>query len=271
MQYAIRNNAIAIINNMEIGVPNSFIPHDATTPSASPRYDSSSGLTDLLTLVAVVLFIASAALAAGSFLYQQYLNSESTSKETQIQAAQAAFDPTLIQQFTALDDRMNAANTILGAHLAPSSFFAALDQTTLATVSFNNLELDAANPQDITLKMSGVARDINSIAYQADLFSKSGVITDPIFSGIDQQADGVHFDVTATINPTDLNYETLVSGAAPAGENQLPAGTQAPVAGASSGSTVISPFTGAPQAASTSQPSSSSPAAPSAAASGSSK
>ena len=237
---------------MEIGVPNSFIPHDATTPSEPRRYDSGGGITDLLTLVAIVLFFASAALAAGTFLYQQYLTSQSTQKQAQIQQAQAAFDPTLIQQLTRLDERMNSASTILGSHIAPSAFFAALNATTLATVSFQDLTFDATNPQDITLKMSGIARDVNSIALQADLFSKGGVITDPIFSGIDQQADGVHFDVTATVNPAALNYESLVSGTPAAGVNQIPAtGSLAPASGQGA-ATTVSPFTG-PAATSTSK------------------
>ena len=111
---------------MEIGVPNSFIPHDATTPVEQRHYDSSGGLTDLLTLLSLVLFVASAALAAGSFLYQQYVDGESASKQAQIKAAQAAFDPALVQQLTRLDHRMSSASALLGAHIAPSAFFGAL-------------------------------------------------------------------------------------------------------------------------------------------------
>jgi len=207
---------------MEIGVPTSFIPHDATTTSDPHRYDSGGGLNDLFALVSVVLFVASGALAAGSFLYLQYVTSQSTSKVNQIQSAQAAFDPSLIQQLTRLDSRMNSAETLLSGHIAPTALFAALDATTLSTVSFSDLDFKATDPQGITLHMSGVARDINSVALQADIFSKSGVITSPIFSGIDQQTDGVHFTVTALVNPAALNYETLVSGEQASGVNSVP-------------------------------------------------
>ena len=229
---------------MEIGVPNSFIPHDATTPDQPHRYDSGGGLIDLLFLLAIVLVVISGALAAGTFLYQQYLKSESASKQAQIQQVQAAFDPQLIQTLTDLDERMNSANTILAAHIAPSAFFAALSESTLATVSFQDLDFDASNPQDITLKMSGVARDVNSIAYQAYLFGKVNVITNAIFSGINQQADGVHFDVSANVNPAALNYESLLTGGSAAGANQIPAST-ATTSTQASAAAVISPFTGA--------------------------
>ncbi|HVM73911.1 MAG TPA: hypothetical protein VMU13_03495 [Candidatus Paceibacterota bacterium] len=208
---------------MEIGVPNSFIPHDATTPTVAHHYESSNGLADLLTLLAIVFFIASVALAVGSFLYLQYLNSESAKEQGQIQAAQAAFDPKLITQLSILDKRMKAGQTLLSAHLAPSTFFDMLDQTTVTTVSFSNLSFDATDPAAMKLTMAGTARDVNSIALQADLFGKTGVITNAIFSNIDEQIDGVHFTVNASVNPASLNYETLVTGQSPSTVNQLPA------------------------------------------------
>jgi hypothetical protein len=234
---------------MEVGVPNSFIPHDATTPTATRHYESSGGLSDLLILVSVVLLVASVALGAGSFLYSQYLKSEAAQKQAQIQKVQEEFDATLISQLTTLDNRMNAAETILTNHIAPSAFFAALDETTIATISFTDLDFDASNPQAITLKMDGVASDINSIAYQADLFGKTDIITNAIFSGIDQQANGVHFTVTASLQPSAINYAGLVSGQAPSGVNQLPAATTSAVQ--STQSTVVSPFTGAASGAGT--------------------
>ena len=206
---------------MEIGVPTSFIPHDATTPTETRR-GHGGGILDLITLIAVVLFVASGVLAIGSFLYLQYLNNLSAQDQNEIKAAQAAFDPTLIQQLTRLDERMNSASTLLAAHMAPSAFFAALDQMTLSTVTFQGLTFSAGSPKGISLQMTGIARDVNAVALQADLFGKSGIITDAIFSGIDQQADGVHFSVSGYVNPASLSYETLVTGETPSGVNDLP-------------------------------------------------
>jgi len=232
---------------MEIGVPTSFIPHDATTPTASHHYDSGNGLTDLFTLLAIVIFIASSVLAVGWFLYLQYMNNLSTQDQNEIKAAQAAFDPSLILQLTRLDERLNSAGVLLSGHIAPSAFFAALDQMTLTTVSFQSLTFNASDPKGISLQMSGIARDINSVALQADLFGKSGIITDAIFSGIDQQTDGVHFSVTGYVNPSSINYVTVVTGQAPAGVNQLPVSSS--TAPSASGAAASSPFSGAPSQA----------------------
>ncbi len=212
---------------MEVGVPTSFIPHDATTPLSPHHYEHEGGLTDLITLLAVVGFVASGVLAIGTYFYLQYVTSESAQMQNQIKTVQASLNTGLIQQITRLDLRMNTAESLLSTHIAPSAFFSALDQTTLTTVAFQSLTFNAIDAKGVALKMTGIARDVNSVALQADLFGKSGVITDSIFSGIDQQVDGVHFSVSGYVNPASINYTTLVTGQAPAGVNQLPASTTA--------------------------------------------
>jgi hypothetical protein len=215
----------------DTSTPGTFIPHDTAITAAAPRARG-GGLNDLFLLMGIVLLVASGALAVGVFLYAQFMQSQSTSKLEQLQRAEAAFQPSLIDQITRLDDRMHAASTVLGAHLAPTAFFQALDQATLQTISFSSLHLEATDQQHITLTMQGVAQSVNSIALQAELFSKNGVITDPIFSNIARQQDGVHFDFSAIINPTSLNYETVLNAAsapqqqtqnAPAPQSSAPA------------------------------------------------
>jgi len=219
--------------------PGSFIPHDtAVVPSRSRR---GGGLNDLLLLCGIVLLIASGALAVAVFLYAQFLQTQTVSKVAQLQRAEAAFEPALVEQITRLDDRMHAADTILGSHMAPTAFFQALDQSTLQTVSFTALDLEAPDAQHISLKMQGVAQSVNSIALQAELFSKSGVFASPIFSGIARNVDGVHFQLSAVVNPAALNYSQFVSSAGsatPAAQSAAPAATQPSSTGspASSGS-----------------------------------
>lgn len=198
---------------METGIQSSFIPKEAGTVAAVSRpISGGAGLPELMILASVILLIASAALAGGVFLYQQFLSGQATSKAAQLKRAEAAFEPALIQQLTRLDDRMHTADLLLSGHLAPSVFFDSLDQATLTTVSFSGLALDASDIRRINIKMSGIARSVNSIALQADLFSKNSVIYDPIFSGIDHQPDGVHFNLTALVNTGALNYVQKING-----------------------------------------------------------
>lgn len=217
---------------VDTGIPSSFIPHD--TSAAPTRRAGGGGLNDLLVLCAIVLFVASGALAAGVFLYGQYLGTESASKLTQLERAKAAFQPALIQQLTRLDDRMHSADRVLGAHIAPSLFFMALEQATLQTVSFQTLDFQVTDNQNLAIKMAGIAQSVNSIALQADLFSKNGVITSPIFSNIARQSDGVHFNLSAVVNPSAVNYASLsAAAAAPAAPATTPPAETSPFNGTS--------------------------------------
>jgi hypothetical protein len=199
---------------MESGIKSSFIPKDATMVQA-PRVINRTGFADLLILISIVFLVASLALAAGVFLYLQFLQNSSTSKLQQLERARQAFEPALIQELTRLDDRMHSAAQVLGDHTGPTQFFKLLEQLTLQTVAFNNLAFEGGDAQKMTISMEGVAQSVNSIALQADYLSKSGMITSPIFSNIDRRIDGVHFNLTAGINPLALRYGNLVVGQQP--------------------------------------------------------
>ena len=207
---------------METGVQNTFIPHDVSHPAERGRQREGT-LMDLVALVSIVLLVASVALAAGVFLYEQYLDTSNKSKINQLKIAKAQFDSTLIQEFSRLDDRMREADTVLGNHIAPSVFFHMLEANTLSTVSFRSLDFQASSDEGMAVKMQGIAQSVNSVALQADFFSKVGIITSPIFSNIDRQQDGVHFSFSALVNPAAIRYTQLVMAAENAAGNAAPA------------------------------------------------
>ena len=205
---------------METGIKSSFIPQ--TPLMSSARQKVGRGGFDLFLLIALVIFVASATLAIGVFLYGQYLHRTAGSKVDQLERAKAAFEPSLIAELTRLDDRMRAADDVLGKHTAPSALFHLLEQLTLQTVAFSTFDFASIDDGSASVKMNGIAESVNSIALQADLLSKSGVLTNPIFTNINRQAGGVHFDFTARVNMDSLRYR-LVSLPAQA-TNQPPAG-----------------------------------------------
>ncbi len=209
---------------MESGIQSSFIPHDAGQPQ-QVRRKGAGGIGDLFLILGIVALAASAALGAAVFLYMQYLQSTVNSDIAQLKKAEQEFQPALVQQLTRLDDRMNAAQTLLTSHLAPSALFDVLNQVTLQTISYSTLDLEVTDATHLKVKMAGIAQSVNSIALQNDLMSQSGIFTSPIFSGIDRQKDGVHFNVTALINPAGLSFTQLTGGGA---QGQPPQGQGIP-------------------------------------------
>lgn len=166
----------------------------------------------MLMLLSLILFIASVTLAVGVFLYVQYMGASAKSKLDQLERAKAAFEPSLIAELTRLDDRMRAADEVLTIHVAPSALFHMLEQLTLQTVAFSTLDFAAQSATDMSLTMQGIAQSVNSIALEADLLSKSGVITNPIFSNINRTSGGVKFDFTSSLNAQGLRFRSVVQG-----------------------------------------------------------
>lgn len=202
---------------METGIKSSFIPQSPVMGSSQQRHRRGSNF-DFFVLIGLVLFVASATLAAGVFLYVQFLESSNASKLDQLNRAKEAFEPALIQELTRLDDRMRAADEVLSGHIAPTALFGLLEQLTLQTVAFSSFDYTTSNDAT-TISMQGLAESVNSIALQADLLSRSGTIVNPIFSDINRQIGGVRFNFTADIRTQALNYRSLTG--APNPETQL--------------------------------------------------
>lgn len=198
---------------METGIKSSFIPQSPVMGSSTPKRRR-GGNFDFFVLIGLVLFVASATLAAGVFLYVQFLESSNVSKLEQLERAKQAFEPALIQELTRLDDRMRSADAVLAGHIAPTSIFRLLEQLTLQTVAFSSFDFTTTN-NEIAMSMQGLAQSVNSIALQADLLSRSGTIVNPIFSDINRQIGGVRFNFTADVRREALNYRALVGAPNP--------------------------------------------------------
>jgi len=194
---------------MESQIKSSFIPQDVGKEPTARRVSGGSA-GDLFVLGAIIVLIAALSLAVAVFLYTQYLNTTVASKQQSIDRARAAIEPALIEELSRLDARMRSSGILLGRHVAPSIFFDVLEQITLQSVVLTSLGLTTSGPDSIKITMEGLARSVNSIALQSDLYSKSGLITSPIFSDINRQEKGMHFKVDALLNPNNFHYSRLV-------------------------------------------------------------
>ena len=94
--------------------------------------------------------------------------------------------------------------------------------------------------------MQGVAQSVNSIALQADLLSKSGVLSNPIFSNINRQVGGVRFDFSADVNDQALRYSAVANPLQGGAQTDMPA--QQPTSPFGTPGTTQMPPGGAPQA-----------------------
>lgn len=186
----------------------SFIPKKSLTAPVRKARGSSIGVFFLFTLV---IFIGAIALAVGVFLYQQFIIKSIEQKSASLARASAAFEPSIIQEISRLDIRINSAKEILSDHKAISSFFGLLEALTLESVRFENLEYRTDEGGKTNISMRGRARNFSSVALQSDIFGQNKFIQEPIFSDLNlDKKGGVVFSFSAFIDPRLISYENTI-------------------------------------------------------------
>jgi hypothetical protein len=178
-------------------------------------------------------------MAVGVFSYGLFLRHEADAKAAQLQAEQAKVSQDTVQGFIRLKNRLGSAEDILNQHVMLSQFFDVLERTTLASVRFSSLGITLNPDHSADIKMTGLARDFNSLAAQSAAFATEPRIKQAIFSGINADKTGVSFSVVAKLDPKLVVIGSAAAAVAPAVQPVSPATTTAPVASSS-------PVTGAP-------------------------
>jgi hypothetical protein len=211
---------------MDPQVQASFIPKRSLDVSA-PRGGSGGGL---MFLIALLVFVASLVAAGSAFAYTQYLTNAIASKSKSLQLAEGAYDPGTIQDLVRIDSRLTHAKTLLGKHVAVSGIFNFLSQQTLVNVAFTSLDYTLGSDGGAKVVLNGTADSFSSLALQSDQFNGNKLLKDVLFSSItvDPATRRVNFSVTATVDPSVLNYAATLG----AGAVAVPAATGAAQGGA---------------------------------------
>jgi hypothetical protein len=203
---------------MEERVKTSFIPKTSLeTPGFKRPHGDPAALANIVAGALLVLAIAG---AGGVYFFQQYTQSSITSKQDSLARSREAFEPDTIKQLAKLDTRIETGKTLLSTHVAVSDLFDELEKLTLSSVRYTNFDYSVVAPGHVVLTMSGQAASYNAVALQSDAFSKSAVITDPIFSNVNVDKNGyITFDFTAVIDTSHMLYapgNASASASAPA-------------------------------------------------------
>ncbi|HJO89854.1 MAG: hypothetical protein QGH85_01010 [Candidatus Pacebacteria bacterium] len=192
----------------ELKTHTSFIPKKSLTAPRRQAKGSSIGIFFLFTLV---VFIGAIALAIGVFLYQQFIIKSIEQKSASLARASIAFEPSIIEEISRLDTRINSAQDILDNHKATSAFFDLLEATTLESISFESLDYITDESGKTRISMKGRAQNFSSVALQSDVFGKNKFILEPIFSELDLNKKGdVVFNFSAFIDSRLISYESAI-------------------------------------------------------------
>lgn len=185
-------------------VKHTFIPKAPVLPTGSAK--QKRGSFGIVLVISILIFVVSVLLAIFAYSYRAFMTSNVANLEISLNKARAAFEPDTILALKRFNARVNTANTLLSRHIAPTTFFAVLQDLTLQNVRFTKLAyiFDGASIETV---LTGLARSYNSVALQSDLFAKSPYIKNPIFSDLTLDRSGnVTFAVTFNIDPALVLY-----------------------------------------------------------------
>lgn len=188
----------------------SFIPKK---PLAEERISREKPIS-LLNVIATIIFFASLATGGVFYFYKLSLKDSISKMSNDLERAQAAFEPTLINELETLDRRISASQEILDRHIAITPIMDELSSLTLKSVQFVDFtfEAGAANKNSIAVSLKGKAKSYTAIALQAEELKKQKAFIDPIFSNLTLDTKGnVLFDLNFDIDPSFISYESTLS------------------------------------------------------------
>ena len=206
---------------MQERVKTSFIPKASLATERRPSEKKSP--IALVNIATAALLVVAIAAAGGLFLYERFTIESIAKKQGDLDRSRGAFEPATIKELSRLDARIEAGKTVIAEHVALSRLFDDLEVRTFSSVRFADFSYTIPSPGRILLSMSGKALSFNAVALQAAEFSKSSVLTDPIFSNVNINSTGsIDFNFIATVNAERLRYLGAALAPAPALEEPTP-------------------------------------------------
>ncbi len=199
---------------MEERVKTSFIPKASL--EVERKQSPKGNPVALANVVAGIVLILAILGSAGMFLFKQLTIQTIAKKQESLERSRAAFEPATIKELSRLDSRIKTGTILFSAHIALSKLLDELEGLVLNSVRFTDFSYSAGGSGKIVMTANGEAESFNAVALQSGGFSKSDIITDPIFSNVNIGNTGaIAFDFEAVIDVTRLKYSGTPSAPAP--------------------------------------------------------
>lgn len=192
-------------------IPTSFVPNSAS--ASTRRYRTNYG--SAFQFFAYGVFALAVLLALSVFAYGRILASAKDARDAELAKAEASIDPTTVEGFVRLRNRLTSSKTLLNNHPAFSGFFAAVEKLLPANARFATLTLSSREGGGAMLEAAGVAKNFNVLAALSNAFALDGNIKDAIFSNITINAkdNSVSFSLTAALHAKLIAFKAQAPAA----------------------------------------------------------
>lgn len=198
---------------MEPKFQTSFIPKKQISIGSDALLPPIRG-TGILSFLATIIFVVTLVAMGGMYGYKIILNKQVVQADSDLASSRASFEPDTINNLIDVSSRIMSAQQLLKNHVVLSELFNVLQSLTVKKVKFSNFSFKKQNNLSV-VSMDGEAQSYNALAAQADVFSKSEFIKNPVFSDFALSETGmVTVKFTATIDPSLISYKRLVDSVA---------------------------------------------------------
>jgi len=182
-------------------IQTSFIPKAPITASAKPAQTAPVGF---MTVLALILALASVAAFAGAFAYKEVLTQKVAVAKSSVDRLKEDMSLENLRELEHLNTSLINAKKILASHVSSNRIFALLQQTTIPAVRYSSFNFKGAE-----VAVKGSARTYEDIAAQAAVFkTMTDKITTANFSDftVDKITNVVNFNLSLTIAPEAFRY-----------------------------------------------------------------
>ncbi|MBI5126173.1 MAG: hypothetical protein HZA80_00170 [Candidatus Taylorbacteria bacterium] len=197
---------------METKFQTSFIPKKPLVPETGQQIHQS---VSLFSIIGVLVFIISVAMAGGVFAWTKILQKQQESYKKQITHNREQFgtDIKFLERFNA---KINLSRELINNHLAVANIFDVIGRETTTSVRFKSFDVTfPTNVKDrIVMSMKGEGTSLPVLAFQSDVFGGSKVLKDPVVSdfGIDDKGT-VGFSFSAGVDPQEISFKKYIESA----------------------------------------------------------
>lgn len=167
----------------------------------------------LLTIISIFVLFTVLLTTGALYFYRGIMAKSVVTKKANLDLAKNRFEPEKIKQLQLLDKRLNAANQVLGKHIAITPIFEALQATTMKSVRFTKFSYTTGEEGNskINIKMSGVTLGYSFLALQSDLFANNKNFIEPVFSNLSLNETGnVAFELNFSVDPSFVDYKVML-------------------------------------------------------------
>jgi len=196
---------------MEQSPKTSFIPKQAA--GGAPLHQRKS--FNVLAFFAIVIFLATLALSVGVFFYKKHVDQQLVKEEEELTKLRLTFSYDQIEALRTFENRVKAAEQILGTHLSLTKVFDALEDRTQEKTQLTDFTFTLLDSGIAEVALSGNASSFNTAALQKRAFSGETIFEkgSVVFSDVTTSGEGtkkaVTFKVAAALNKPSILYSVM--------------------------------------------------------------